>query len=65
MENFSMVDITLEYTLSQFEEEVINSILNEELLIEEKIGIIMNLDKDTKKMILRKTGFKREFLKTI
>jgi hypothetical protein len=65
MKNDSMLDITLEYTLSQFEEDVINSIINDELLMEEKIRLIMNLDKESKKIILRKIGFKREFLKTI
>jgi uncharacterized protein YbcI len=65
MKNDSMLDITLEYTLSQFEENVINSIINNELLKDEKISLIMNLDKESKKIILRKIGFKREFLKTI
>ena len=65
MKNETMLDITLEYTLSQFEEEVINSIISDEMVMEEKISVIMNLDKESKKIILRKMGFKREFLKTI
>jgi hypothetical protein len=65
MKNETMLDITLEYTLSQFEEEVINSIISDEMLMEEKISVIMNLDKESKKIILRKMGFKREFLKTM
>jgi hypothetical protein len=65
MKNDSMLDITLEFTLSQFEENVINSIINDELLMEDKIRLIMNLDMKSKKLILEKIGFKKEFLKTI
>ncbi|HWY35131.1 MAG TPA: hypothetical protein VNX68_10835 [Nitrosopumilaceae archaeon] len=65
MKTNSMLNITLEYALSQFEEEIIDSIIDEELTLEEKIDIIMNLDEESKKLILRKIGFKKEFLKTI
>jgi hypothetical protein len=60
-----MLNITLEYTLCQFEEEIINTIINEELTREEKIDAIMKLDEESKKLILRKIGFDKEFLKTI
>lgn len=61
----SMLNITLYYTLNQFEEDIINSIIKEELTLKEKIDIIMNLDDESKKLILYKMGFKKEFLKTI
>lgn len=60
-----MLNITLEYTLCQFEEEIINTIINEELTREEKIDAIMKLDEESKMVILRKIGFKKEFLKTM
>jgi hypothetical protein len=65
MKSNSILNITLEYTLTQFNEEIINAIIDEELTLETKIEIIMNLDEESKKLILRKVGFKKEFLKTI
>ena len=65
MKSNSILNITLEYTLTQFNEEIINAIIGEELTLETKIEIIMNLDEESKKLILRKVGFKKEFLKTI
>jgi hypothetical protein len=65
MKTNCMLNITLEYTLCQFEEEIINTIINEELTREEKIDAIMKLDEESKKLILRKIGFDKEFLKTI
>ncbi len=61
----NILNITLEYALSQFEEEIIDTIINEELTLEEKVDIIMSLDEESKRLILRKIGFKKEFLKTI
>ncbi|MDP2386569.1 MAG: hypothetical protein Q8M29_09375 [Bacteroidota bacterium] len=65
MKTNSLLNITLEYALSQFEEEIIDSIIDEELTLEEKIDIIMNLDEKSKRAILIKMGVKKEFLKTI
>lgn len=64
MEN-GMIDLTLAYALTLFDEKVIDSIIEEELSIFEKKEIIMSLDEDSKRLILRKLGFNREFLKTI
>jgi len=65
MKSNSILNVTLEYTLAQFSEDIINAIIDEELTLETKIEIIMNLDEQSKKLILRKVGFKKEFLKTI
>jgi hypothetical protein len=61
----SLLNITLDYALSQFEEEILNSIIEEELSIIEKKEVIMNMDEKSKRIILLKIGFKKEFLKTI
>ena len=61
----SIINISLEYSLSQFEEDIINRIMNEELTLKEKTNVIMNLDADSKKIILRKIGFKKEFINSI
>ena len=60
-----MIDLTLTYALTLFDEKVIDSIIEEELSIFEKKEIIMSLDEDSKRLILRKLGFNKEFLKTI
>lgn len=60
-----MLNITLEYALILFEEKIIDAIIEEELTIERKKEIIMNLDDESKRIILTKLGFKKEFLKTL
>ena len=60
-----MLNITLEYALILFEEKIIDTIVEEELTIEKKKELIMNLDDESKRIILAKLGFKKEFLKTL
>lgn len=60
-----MLDITLEYAVSQFDETLLNTIINEELSIDNKIAILTNLDESSKKIILLKLGYKMEFIKTL
>lgn len=63
--NNNMIDISLQYALTLFDEEIIDSIIEEELSITEKKAIIMSLDEKSKRIILKKLGFKKEFIKTI
>ncbi len=61
----NMLDISLEYALSQFDEITLDNIITSELSQEDKIEAIMKLDHEQKMIILIKMGFKTEFLKTI
>ena len=61
----NMLDISLEYALSQFDEITLDNIITSELSQEDKIEAIMKLDHGQKMIILIKMGFKTEFLKTI
>jgi hypothetical protein len=61
----TMLDISLEYALSQCDEKTIDTILATELSQEEKKEILMKQNEVQKRIILQKIGFKKEFLKTI
>lgn len=60
-----MLNIALEYALIIFDEKTIDAIIEEELTIERKKEILMSLDEESKRLILAKLGFKKEFLKTL
>lgn len=65
MKTNNILDISLEYALSQFDEITLDNIITSELSQEDKIEAIMKLDNGQKMIILIKMGFKKEFLKTI
>jgi hypothetical protein len=65
MKTNNILDISLEYALSQFDEITLDNIITSELSQEDKIEAIMKLDNGQKIIILIKMGFKKEFLKTI
>lgn len=65
MKTNNILDISLEYALSQFDEITLDNIITSELSQEDKIKAIMKLNHDQKMIILIKMGFKTEFLKTI
>jgi hypothetical protein len=65
MKTNNILDISLEYALSQFDEMTLDNIITSELSHEDKIEAIMKLDHGEKMIILVKMGFKKEFLKTI
>lgn len=60
-----MLNIALEYALIIFDEKTIDAIIEEELTIERKKEILMSLDEESKRLILAKLGFTKEFLKTL
>ena len=60
-----MLNVALEYALILFEEEIIDAIIEEELSFERKKEVLMNLDEESKRTILIKLGFTKEFLKTL
>jgi len=60
-----MVNVALEYALLHFDEEIINSIIKEELTLEKKKEVLMSLDETRKRNILLKLGFHKAFLKTL
>ena len=60
-----MVNVALEYALLLFDEEIINSIIKEELTLEKKKEVLMSLDETKKRNILLKLGFNKAFLKTL
>lgn len=60
-----MLNIALEYALIISDEKTIDAIIEEELTIERKKEILMSLDEESKRLILAKLGFKKEFLKTL
>lgn len=61
----NMLDISLEFALSNCDEKTLNSILAIELSEKEKKEIIMKQSEVQKRIILQKMGFRKEFLKTI
>jgi len=65
MKTNNILDISLEYALSQFDETTLNNIITSELSQKDKIEAIMKLDNRQKMIVLIKMGVKTEFLKTI
>jgi hypothetical protein len=60
-----MLNVALEYALILFEEDIIDVIIEEELSMERKKEVLMSLDDESKRTILIKLGFSKEFLKTL
>lgn len=61
----SLTKIALEYALSNLDNEVVNTIIRNELETEEKIEILKALPDERIKKILQMLGFKSDFLNTI
>ncbi len=60
-----MLDISLEFALTQCDEKTLDSIISVELSANEKKEIIMKQNEVQKRIILQKLGFNKEFLKSI
>lgn len=61
----SLTKIALEYALSNLDNGVVNTIIQNELGMEEKIEILKALPDERIKKILQMLGFKSDFLNTI
>ncbi len=61
----TLTKITLEYILSNLDENEINSIIQNELNEVEKIELLIALPDDRIKEILKILGLKKDFLNTI
>ncbi|MCA0429381.1 MAG: hypothetical protein LCH32_02645 [Bacteroidetes bacterium] len=63
--DMSLTKIALEYALSNLDNGVVNTIIQNELGTEEKIEILKALPDERIKKILQMLGFKSDFLNTI
>jgi hypothetical protein len=63
--NGGITKLLLEYTLDRTGMRAINWVINHELEREEKIEILLQVDEERAKQILRNLGFDEDFVKTL
>lgn len=65
MKSNSLLQLTLIYTLRKAPINIVNNILIQELIFDEKLDVLLSLDDDRIKNVLINLGVETEFLNTL